>query len=168
MIKKILRIGILRLLFLLVLALYMAVWLSSPALLQGTLTMFFRILWSILPVLFLVFGIMFISNLLFEPKAISRYLGKGSGIRGWLLATAGGILSTGPIYMWYPLLSDLKSSGMKKSLIAAFLYNRAVKIPMLPVMMYYFGWEFTIILTIYMIIFSVINGIVVEKIGGGE
>jgi uncharacterized membrane protein YraQ (UPF0718 family) len=69
----------------------------------------------------------------------------------------------GSAYIWYIFLKDLKQKGMKTSLIVAFLYNRAIKIPLLPMMIYYFGYPLTIILTIYMIIFSVINGLVVEK-----
>jgi len=65
--------------------------------------------------------------------------------------------------MWYPLLADLKEKGMKNSLIATFLYNRAIKIPLIPITIYYFGIKLTIILTIYMIIFSIINGILVGK-----
>jgi uncharacterized membrane protein YraQ (UPF0718 family) len=64
--------------------------------------------------------------------------------------------------MWYPLLSDLKEKGMKDSLIAAFLYNRAIKIPLLPMMIYYFGWPFALILSIYQVLFSVVNGILVQ------
>jgi uncharacterized membrane protein YraQ (UPF0718 family) len=119
---------------------------------------------GILPVMALVFGMMFLSNLLLDTKRISSIMGKGSGIKGWAVAIAGGILSAGPIYMWFPLLSDLKEKGMKYSLIAAFLYNRAVKIPLMPLMIVYFGWEFTAVLALMMMGFSVINGVVVEMI----
>ena len=81
-----------------------------------------------------------------------------------MIAIFGGIISTGPIYLWYPLLSDLKEKGMKDSFIAAFLYNRAVKIPLMPMMIFYFGIRFTVILTIYIVIFSMINGFCVEKL----
>jgi uncharacterized membrane protein YraQ (UPF0718 family) len=70
----------------------------------------------------------------------------------------------GSIYLWYPLLKELSEKGMKKGLIATFLYNRAVKIPLLPLMVYYFGWLFTLFLTLYMIIFSVFLGIIMDRI----
>jgi len=110
---------------------------------------------------------MFLTNQFFEARNIVRILGKGSGLRGWLLAISGGIISSGPIYMWYPLLGDLKEKGMKNSFIAAFLYNRAIKIPLIPMMVYYFGWSFTITLSIYMLLFSIVNGLLVEKLTGG-
>lgn len=122
--------------------------------------------WKILPILVLVFALIFIVNLLLTPKKTLKYLGKQSGIKGWLIAVASGILSTGPIYLWYPLLADLKESGMRSAYIAAFLYARAVKIPLLPLMIFYFGWGFTVLLNIYLIIFSFIEGFIVEKLGG--
>lgn len=120
------------------------------------------------PVLALVFGIMFLVNLLSEAGGIVRMLGEGSGLRGWIFTVLGGIISSGPIYMWYPLLGDLKEKGMRKSLIAAFLYNRAIKIPLIPMMVHYFGWPFTVILSLYMVFFSILNGLAVEKLTGGR
>ncbi len=122
----------------------------------------------IAPVLALVFGIMFLTNLLFEAGGIVRMLGRGSGLRGWVFAVLGGVISSGPIYMWYPLLGDLKEKGMRDSLIAAFLYNRAIKIPLVPMMVHYFGWSFAVILSLYMVIFSVLNGLVVERLTRGR
>jgi len=125
---------------------------------------FVKIFVNILPVIALVFGIMFLSNFILTAERTAKYLGSESGMKGWMVAIVGGILSTGPIYMWYPLLADLREKGMKPSLIATFLYNRAVKIPLIPMMIYYFGWAFTILLTVYMVIFSVIQGSIVGKI----
>jgi uncharacterized membrane protein YraQ (UPF0718 family) len=133
---------------------------------ERTLGVFGNIFWNIIPVIVLVFGIMFVTNFILTPERTVRYFGKGSGAKGWAVAIVGGILSTGPIYMWYPLLSDLKGRGMKDSLTAAFLYNRAVKIPLMPMMIFYFGWEFTVLLAVYMIIFSIISGVIVGKITG--
>jgi len=136
-------------------------------LVRNTLPVLGRLVLRILPVLILVFGIMFLTNLFFEAKSIVKSLGKGSGFRGWVFAISGGIISSGPIYMWYPLLGDLKEMGMKDSLIAAFLYNRAIKIPLIPMMVYYFGWPFTIILSISMVFFSMVNGVLVERFARG-
>lgn len=123
----------------------------------------FQLIWKILPVFILVFIFIFISNLFLDTKRVIKYTGESAGLKGWVISIITGILSSGPIYMWYPLLSDLKDKGMKDAFITAFLYNRAVKIPLLPMMIYYFGLPFTLILTFYMILFSVINGIIVHK-----
>ena len=77
-----------------------------------------------------------------------------------------GVLSHGPIYTWYPLLRELRKQGMKIGLMAVFLYSRAIKIPLLPLLVYYFGIAFVIILTGYMIIASIAEGQIVEMIEG--
>jgi uncharacterized membrane protein YraQ (UPF0718 family) len=66
--------------------------------------------------------------------------------------------------MWYPLLADLKEKGLSHGLIACFLYNRAIKIPLLPLLIFYFNWQFVIVLTIVMIGASLIQGIFVNKL----
>ena len=124
---------------------------------------FLKLLKDIIPILLIVFTLMFLSNLLLKTKNIVKYLGHDSGVLGYIISIVFGILSAGPIYMWYPLLADFKEKGTKDSLIATFLYNRAIKIQLLPMMIYSFGLKFVIILSIYMIIFSVINGILVQK-----
>lgn len=158
------RVGTTKFFLFIVFLIYVTVGFTDYALVEQSISAFVRLSLNILPVLVLVFVIMFFSNLILQADRTKKYLGEESGAKGWLVAIFGGILSTGPIYMWYPLLSDLKEKGMKNSLIAAFLYNRAVKIPLLPMMIYYFGWAFTIILTVYMILFSLVNGLIVGKI----
>lgn len=123
-----------------------------------------NVLIGIIPILLFVIFCMGLLNYLLKPKTLSRHLGRKSGVKGWLLAIVGGILSHGAVYMWYPLLKDLHAQGMKVGLVAVFLYNRAIKIPLLPVMIYYFGVGFVIILMVYMIIASVIEGKVIELI----
>jgi hypothetical protein len=39
-----------------------------------------------------------------------------------------------------------------------------VKIPLVPVMIYYFGLKIVVILTVLMILFSIANGLLVEKL----
>ena len=125
---------------------------------------FFHLFIRILPTLAIVFGLLFFSNLLIDTKIVIRFLGRGSKGVSWLIAVVGGIISAGPIYLWFPLLSDLREKGMREGLIAVFLYNRAVKIPLIPMMILYFGIKTVVVLTIYMVLFSLLNGFAVEKI----
>ena len=125
---------------------------------------FLDLLVRILPTLGIVFFLLFLSNLVMNSETVVRYLGKRAKKKGWIIAVVLGIISAGPIYLWYPLLSDLKQKGMRHALIAVFLYNRAVKIPLLPMMILYFGLKLVVVLTIYMILFSVFNGYVVERL----
>jgi len=115
-----------------------------------------------LPILGIVFVVMVGINLYFTQSRAKKYLGEKSGIKGWIYAIIFGILISGPPYVLYPLLGDLKKQGMKNSLIAVLLYNRNVKIPFLPALIYYFGLPFTIILSIYILIFSILNGKLIE------
>lgn len=117
---------------------------------------------KVIPVLIVVYIMIFAINILIEPKSIKKHLGNQSGIKGLLIAIAGGVFSGGSIYAWYPLLSDLRKHGMSNKLIAVFLYNRAIKIPLLFMLIYYFGAAFTITLTVFIVLFSVINGYLVE------
>ena len=61
----------------------------------------------ILPAFVLIVLLMGIVNHFVKPKTVSKYVGKSSGIKGWFLAICTGILSHGPIYIWYPLLRRL-------------------------------------------------------------
>ena len=119
---------------------------------------------EVIPTLIVVFILTFLANIFLNNKqAKEKFKEKQSGLLGYLGAIFLGILSTGPIYMWYPLLSELKEDGLKNSLIAIFLYNRSVKIALIPMIIYYFGLPFLIITTILMIIFSLLNGFVIGK-----
>ena len=55
---------------------------------------------------------------------------------------------------------------MKTSLAAVFLYSRAVKLPLLPMLVHYFGITYTMVLVGYLILFSIISGLVMEQIYG--
>jgi uncharacterized membrane protein YraQ (UPF0718 family) len=148
----------------LVLIAYGLLGLVNPEATSQSLTFFTHIMAQVLPVLGLVFFLLFVANLVLKPKRIRRYLGKGSGIKGWFAAVLGGILSVGSIYAWYTMLSELQQKGMRNALIAVFLYSRAVKLPLLPLMIHYFGVAYTLVLCLYLISFSVISGIVIEKL----
>ncbi len=148
----------------LVLVVYGLLGLVNPDAATQSLSFFTHVMGQVLPVLGLVFLLLFVANLVLKPKWIKRYLGKGSGIKGWLAAVIGGILSMGPVYAWYTMLGELRQQGMRDALIAAFLYSRAVKLPLLPLMIHYFGVTYTLVLCFYLIGFSIITGIVVEKL----
>ena len=148
----------------LVLLAYGLLWLVNSDATTQALSFFTQVMGQVLPVLGLVFLLLFITNLMLKPKWIKRYLGKGSGIKGWLAAVISGILSMGPVYPWYTMLGELRQKGMRDALIVAFLYSRAVKPPLLPLMIYYFGMTYTLVLCFYLIGFSIISGIMIEKL----
>ena len=161
--KKKIPYGIYFLVF--VILLYFVLFFFKPEGIQKALMASGNLLIRIIPILLLVLLFMGLMNYFVHPKTVSKYFGKGSGIKGWILAISMGILSHGPIYVWYPLLRELREYGMRTSLVAAFLYNRAIKIPLLPLMIYYFGGIYVAVLLIFMIIASIVEGKIIEVIG---
>jgi len=157
--------------FLIVIALYIILLILNPGKAVLSFKSFFSLLIKIIPTLVLIILLMGFFNYFVPPKKLRKWLvherGTNSGIKrikAWVIAIIGGVVSSGPIYLWYPFLAELRKSGVRNSLIATFLYNRAVKIPLLPMMIMYFGLAYTIVLTIVTMIFSVFNGLLVERI----
>jgi uncharacterized membrane protein YraQ (UPF0718 family) len=145
-----------------VLALYVVLYILNSENVIRSLRVSGHILANVIPVLLIVILFMGITNYFFKPKAVVRYLGKESGFKGWLIAILAGILSHGPIYIWYPFLKELQQKGMRTGLIAVFLYNRAIKIFLLPLLIYYFGVVYSIVLLMALIIASVVEGKMIE------
>ena len=121
-----------------------------------------NMLYRLIPIFILVITITALINYFLKPKKIMKYFGKDSGKRGELLALLGGVISHGPMYAWYPMLNDMRKNGLKFGLIAIFMYARAVKIPLLPFMIGLFGLPFTIIVNIYILIFAMIQGKIID------
>jgi len=145
-----------------VLTIYLLLLILDKSLFFSSISSFYNILLKVIPVFIAVFVLMTITNHFITPKFILKHIRK-RGIKKWFFVIIGGILSSGPIYMWYPLLADLKEKGLNKGLIACFLYNRAIKIPLLPLIVLYFNWKFVVILILVMIFVSVIQGILIDK-----
>jgi uncharacterized membrane protein YraQ (UPF0718 family) len=116
----------------------------------------------ILPILLFVGLIMFFIEYFFDEKKLKQHLGRDRGIKAWIIALVGGILSHGPSYVWYPMLENLRDKGVRDSLVVVFLYARSIKIPWIPMMVVYFGWEFTSIFMIYILIGALVQGFLVS------
>ena len=95
----------------------------------------------------LVFAALLLTNLFLKPQKISLLVGSNSGLKGSLLSLLAGILSVGPAYAWYPLLGTVQSHGGGAGQISVFLFGRAIKPFLIPAMIAYFGWVFTIAIT---------------------
>lgn len=147
-----------------VVVLYGIAFAGDPGSAELALRMGVAMLWQLAPVLALVLVLMFLTNLMLRPHWVRTHVGEDSGWRGWAIALVGGILSMGPIYAWYPLLKELKARGMRTALVSVFLYNRAIKLPLLPLMIQYFGLGYTLVLGVYMTVLSLVGGLVLERI----
>jgi len=149
---------------LIVVVIYIIAGMIKPDAILPSLNFLLGIFKNIWWVFLLVFVLLAVLNYYVMPKHVYKYLSKSSGAKGWFMAVIGGIISTGPIYMWYPLLNELQKHGTRNGLIVAFLYNRAIKPALLPLLIFYFGLTYTIVLTIVMMVLSIIQGMIVEKI----
>ena len=147
-----------------VVALYILLFSLDPVTAAKALSSFSTPVRRVLPILAVVFGLVFVFQLVGHPAWIERYVGVKSGVLGWLVAIGTGILSIGPVYPWYVLLGEMQRKGMRRSLIAVFLYSRAIKPPLVPLMLHYFGTVFTVTLLAYLVAFAVINGLVVKLV----
>lgn len=143
---------------------YLIVLVTNRNLFADSLKFFSNIFIQILPLFVIVFILMAISNFILTPKRITKFIGKKPKKRTWLIVAITGILSSGPIYMWYPLLADLKQKGMQPGMIGTFLYNRAIKLPFLPLILFYFSWQYVLTLTTLIFLASFVQGITLNKI----
>ena len=148
----------------LVISIYLIVLIFNFTFFLISLDRFINLAIRILPSILGTFVLIFIFNYVLTDKRIKRYLISESGWKKYFLVVGLGILSAGPIYAWYPFLADLKEQGFKNGLISIFLYNRAIKLPFIPIIIYYFSLKFVILLTVLMIIFSIVNGIIINKL----
>jgi len=121
------------------------------------------ILTKIVSILVMVFFLMVLLNRFVSADILLKWF-KRRKMRSWVLSSFAGILSMGPIYMWYPLLNDLQKKGIHNGFIATFLYGRAIKPALIPLMALYFGWNYVLILTFVMFIFSIVTGLIVELV----
>ena len=97
--------------------------------------------------LLLAFVMMIVLNRFISPAHVSRFLGSRVGIKGVFFSSVAGILSMGPVYAWLPFLAAIQEKGASDFHVAIFLSSRAVKPVLLPLMIGYFGWRFSLILT---------------------
>lgn len=152
--------------FVLVAAIYILLFFFNPDAALLSLSKAAKVLLKILPILAMVICFTGVLNYFLRPKHIARHLGEESGSMGWFWAMAAGVVSHGPMYIWYPFLEDLREHGARDGLIATFFYARAVKIPLLPLMIDYFGLVFTGVLSLYILVGALLQGLLLQRLVG--
>ena len=145
-----------------VVVLYIVLFAMTPTRAIRALEATGKIVTQVAAPLCIAFIIMFVLNLFVKPAHISRFLGKGAGAKGVCISALAGVVSTGPIYAWYPLLRDLREKGASQFHVANFLSHRAVKPFLLPVMVYYFGWVFALVFNVLIVIGALLTALVVS------
>jgi len=117
-----------------------------------------KVLSGIWPLFIFIIVLTTLINYFLKPEHIIKHLGIDSGTKGVLYALIGGIISHGPMYAWFGILDELRKNGAQDKLIVIFLYSRAIKIPMIPFSIAIFGTPFTIIISIYILLFALLQG----------
>jgi uncharacterized membrane protein YraQ (UPF0718 family) len=101
---------------------------------------------TLLPALLLVLMLVSLVLFLLPNELIIKYLGEGSGIKGWLIAAFFGSVAMIPGFIAYPLAGVLIKSGVAYGTIAVFITTlMMVGIVTLPIEAKFFGWKTSII-----------------------
>lgn len=148
--------------FWIVCGLYIGMFLVDPILIQDSVEKFLFLLQQIAGSVVLVFVFMYLFNIFITEKLIKKHLQRKIGFKQYLIVALVGILSTGPIYLWFAHLSRMKGQGMDNGLVSLFLYNRAIKLPLIPLMVEYFSLQITLIITLLIFLFSFINALIIH------
>jgi len=116
----------------------------------------------------LAFVMMVILNWYISPAQVTRYLGSRAGIKGVFLSSVAGIVSMGPVMAWLPFLAAIREKGASDFHLANFLTSRAVKPVLLPVMIGYFGWRFSLVFTALNMVAALLVAAAVASVGRGR
>ena len=148
-----------------VLTLYILLFFIDSAKTVAALKYATKLFISIIPILLMVIIFMFLFNLINENK-LKRFIDGSPRFIQYMVMLLLGTFSHGPIYAWYPLMKEFLDNGISNGSVAIFLYARGIKLTLLPMLVVYFGFKYTLVLTLVMIFFSCIQGILVDMLMG--
>jgi uncharacterized membrane protein YraQ (UPF0718 family) len=144
-----------------VLALYILLFLVNSVKTVSALKYAAKLFVSIIPILAMVIFFMFLFNLINEKK-LKQFIDGSPRFIQYMAMLLLGTLSHGPIYAWYPLMKEFMDKGISNGSVAIFLYARGIKLSLLPMLVVYFGFKYTFVLTAVMLFFSCIQGFLVD------
>jgi uncharacterized membrane protein YraQ (UPF0718 family) len=97
-----------------------------------------------------------------KPQTIVKLLGKGSGIKGFILVCTFPILMGGSLFTVFPLLKALKEKGARTGAIASFITAWGGKAPLLPLETKFLGWPFALLRLSLVVLFAFVMGILMD------
>lgn len=100
---------------------------------------------SVAVILVTVFVSMGLFQVWVRDEFILKHLGEKSGIRGMLIGAALGTAMVGPLVEIFPLLKMLLIKGARLGVVVAIVSTWAIKLPMIPLELSFFGWKFTLL-----------------------
>ena len=123
---------------------------------------FFYEMISILPAIVILIGLFAV----FVPKQmVANYLGKASGLKGFLLSILLGALPTGPLYVAVPLAAAMRKKGARVANMIVFLTAWAcIKLPQEMVELQFMGLKFTLLRFSLTAVAAVLMGLLTERL----
>ena len=122
-------------------------------------------IWSLIKLVPPVFVLMGLMDVWIPREKMIKYMGKGSGIVGGLLAFLFGAFAAGPLYAAFPIGSMLLRKGSSIKNVMIFIGTwAATKVTMLLIEISSLGIKFTAIRTIIEIIGIVLIANIIDKV----
>jgi len=120
---------------------------------------------QILPLVIFAFIVAGMVQVLIPHEFLSKWIGKGSGIRGILIGTVAGSLVTGGPYVSLPIAAGLLRSGASVGTTVAFLTGWSLwAFGRLPIELSMMGWKFTLIRMVSTFFFPPIAGLIANRL----
>lgn len=120
---------------------------------------------QILPLVILAFIVAGMIQTLVSHEFLSKWIGKGSGIRGILIGTVAGSLTPGGPYVSLPIAAGLLRSGASVGTVVAFLTGWSLwAFGRLPIEVGIMGWKFTLIRMVSTFLFPPIAGLIANRL----
>lgn len=118
---------------------------------------------NLLPILLLMLALVSIVLFLIPDETLVRYLGEGSGVKGWITAAGVGSVALIPGFIAYPLCGILIKSGVAYSVIAVFITTLMMTgFITLPVEAKFFGWRTSIIRNLFSLAAALFIGLLMS------
>ncbi|RJR46427.1 MAG: hypothetical protein C4576_10860 [Desulfobacteraceae bacterium] len=99
-----------------------------------------------------------------KPPTIVKWLGKGSGWKGFALVCTFPILMGGSLFTVFPLLKTLRDKGARQGAIASFITAWGGKAPLLPLETKFLGWPFALVRLAFVVLFAFLMGLLMDWI----
>jgi uncharacterized membrane protein YraQ (UPF0718 family) len=115
----------------------------------------------LLPTLVLMLALVSVVLYLIPGENLSKFMGEGSGIAGWMTAALFGSVALIPGFIAYPLCGVLIKSGVAYSVIAVFITTLMMTGFMtLPVEARFFGWRVSILRNLSCLVAALLIGLI--------
>lgn len=156
--------GFIFLWFITLLFLYIYYFVTNYSIFKKIIVELSKLIFEVFKVLVFIYLFMVIFDYYFKEEKLKKLVSKLKGLKGLIITAFLGIISSGPLYVWFPFLKNLTQKGVDYKYVVIFLYNRAIKLPLIPVMFLVYDLKFILILFTLMIISSFIIGFLTEEL----